>query len=239
MRAFLDACVLFPPLVRGLLLSAAAEDLYTPAWSPGVVDEWAWATARDHGPEAGQAVRAEAASMAARWPDALTPAPETAAIPAGRERHPRPRRGPRSPRGPADHLQSARLPRPQAPGPRPCADPPGRRPVGTGGQGARSHVARPRPRADRVPEARAGRARDDPRPQARPPPPPREVAEARGPDAPGRLSLSRPARPTRHAAPRSPPPGPSRADGSSATRSARPAAPSGPASAAGSPAPPA
>lgn len=76
-RAFLDACVLFPPLVRGLLLSAAAEGLYDPAWSPGVVDEWAWATARDHGPEAGRAVREEAASMAARWPGALTPAPET------------------------------------------------------------------------------------------------------------------------------------------------------------------
>jgi hypothetical protein len=76
-RAFLDANVLFPPLVRGLLLSAAAESLYAPAWSPQVVDEWAWATARDHGPDAEAAVRAEAASMAARWPDAeARPDPE-------------------------------------------------------------------------------------------------------------------------------------------------------------------
>lgn len=70
-RAFLDACVLFPPLVRGCLLSAAAEGLFDPCWSPGVVDEWAWATARDHGPEAEAAARAEAASMAARWPGGL------------------------------------------------------------------------------------------------------------------------------------------------------------------------
>ena len=59
-RVFLDACVLFPPLVRGCLLSAAAEDLVAPCWSPGVVGEWAHAIARDHGPDAAAAVRAEA-----------------------------------------------------------------------------------------------------------------------------------------------------------------------------------
>lgn len=70
-RAFLDACVLFPPLTRGCLLSAAAEGLFAPAWSPGVIDEWAWATRRDHGPDAEAAVRAEATSMAERWPEGL------------------------------------------------------------------------------------------------------------------------------------------------------------------------
>ena len=73
-RAFLDACVLFPPLVRGCLLSAAAEGLVAPCWSPGVVGEWAHATARDHGPAAAAAVRAEAEAMAARWPDGLATA---------------------------------------------------------------------------------------------------------------------------------------------------------------------
>ncbi|SFI31311.1 PIN domain-containing protein [Albimonas pacifica] len=67
--AFLDACVLFPPLVRGCLLCAAVEGLIAPRWSPGVVDEWAHASARDHGAAAEAAVRAEAAAMAARWPD--------------------------------------------------------------------------------------------------------------------------------------------------------------------------
>ena len=72
MRAFLDACVLFPPLVRGCLLSAAAQDLFDPCWSAGVIDEWAWANARDHGPRAEAEIRDEAASMAARWPHGLT-----------------------------------------------------------------------------------------------------------------------------------------------------------------------
>ena len=67
-RAFLDACVLFPPLTRGLLLSAAAEGLLDPAWSPGVVAEWAHATARDHGPLAAEAVHREVGLMARRWP---------------------------------------------------------------------------------------------------------------------------------------------------------------------------
>ncbi|MGM0585911.1 MAG: PIN domain-containing protein, partial [Pseudomonadota bacterium] len=69
-RAFLDACVLFPPLVRGCLLSAAAEELFDPAWSPQVVEEWAWATRRDHGPDAEAALRAELETMATRWPEA-------------------------------------------------------------------------------------------------------------------------------------------------------------------------
>jgi hypothetical protein len=79
-RAFLDACALFPPLSRGLLLSAAAEGLYEPAWSAGVIDEWAWANRRDHGPDGEAAVRAEAAAMAARWPRAEAAAEPDAAL---------------------------------------------------------------------------------------------------------------------------------------------------------------
>lgn len=69
-RAFLDACVLFPPLVRGVLLHAATRSLFAPAWSPRVIEEWARATARDHGPAAADAVRAEAALLNARFPRA-------------------------------------------------------------------------------------------------------------------------------------------------------------------------
>lgn len=68
--AFLDACVLYPPLVRGLLLGAAAEGLLRPRLSPRVLEEWARATERDHGAEAARAVRAEAAAILARWPEA-------------------------------------------------------------------------------------------------------------------------------------------------------------------------
>ncbi|HKK36248.1 MAG TPA: PIN domain-containing protein [Paracoccaceae bacterium] len=69
-RGFLDACVLYPPLVRGCLLSAAAEGLLVPLWSPRVIEEWARASLRDHGPEGERAARAEAALMADRWPQA-------------------------------------------------------------------------------------------------------------------------------------------------------------------------
>jgi len=79
-KVFLDANVLFPPLVRGVLLHAAAQGLLDPAWSPRVLEEWARATARDHGPVAGDAVRAEAALMNARWPGASAdPVPEIVA----------------------------------------------------------------------------------------------------------------------------------------------------------------
>ncbi|MFO7856196.1 MAG: PIN domain-containing protein [Paracoccaceae bacterium] len=70
-RAFLDACVLYPPLVRGCLLSAAAEGLLVPLWSPRVLEEWARASLRDHGPEGERAARVEAALMADRWPQAV------------------------------------------------------------------------------------------------------------------------------------------------------------------------
>lgn len=90
-RAFLDACVLFPPLTRGLLLSAAAEGLFDPAWSPGVIAEWTHATTRDHGPEAAAAVRREVGLMARRWPEGLaTPvreAAETLSLPDQDDRH--------------------------------------------------------------------------------------------------------------------------------------------------------
>lgn len=75
-RAFLDACVLYPPLVRGLLLSAAVEGLLIPLWSPRVAEEWARASLRDLGPPAANAARAEAALMARRWPEGLAE-PET------------------------------------------------------------------------------------------------------------------------------------------------------------------
>lgn len=75
-RAFLDACALFPPLVRGLLFSAAAEGLLIPLWSPRVAEEWARAAERDHGPAGGRAARTEAALMRARWPEGeVAPAP--------------------------------------------------------------------------------------------------------------------------------------------------------------------
>jgi len=74
-RVFLDACVLYPPLVRRILLDAADAGLYTPLWSQRVLDEWRIAAARKDAEPAAR-VEAALAAMAARFPDAsVSPAP--------------------------------------------------------------------------------------------------------------------------------------------------------------------
>lgn len=75
---FLDACVLYPPLVRGVLLRLAAAGLLHPRWSPRVLAEWRIAAARKGGMAAEDEADAAAAEMAARFPQALVePAPGT------------------------------------------------------------------------------------------------------------------------------------------------------------------
>lgn len=77
--AFLDACVLYPPVVRGCLLHAAAQGLIDPRWSPRVLEEWARAAQRERGPLAADAARDEGRAMDARWPGAShLPNPEAA-----------------------------------------------------------------------------------------------------------------------------------------------------------------
>lgn len=82
MRAVLDACVLVPPLMRGLLLAAAARGHLVPLWSPRILEEWARAAARD-GRAAEILAREEIARLTARWPEAMTGAgPEAEAAQA-------------------------------------------------------------------------------------------------------------------------------------------------------------
>lgn len=69
-RVFLDACVLFPPLVRALLLGAAEAGLYRPLWSARVLAEWRIAIAAKQGLDAEAEAMAAQAAMAARFPDA-------------------------------------------------------------------------------------------------------------------------------------------------------------------------
>jgi hypothetical protein len=45
-RALLDACVLYPDILRRLLLGAADAGLFVPVWSERVLDEWSRAAAR-------------------------------------------------------------------------------------------------------------------------------------------------------------------------------------------------
>jgi len=70
MRAFLDACVLYPTVLREVLLAAAEGGLYEPLWSPRVLEEWARAVAR-LGPGQEAVARGEIALLKARWPGAL------------------------------------------------------------------------------------------------------------------------------------------------------------------------
>ncbi|MFN3938065.1 MAG: RSP_2648 family PIN domain-containing protein [Gemmobacter sp.] len=73
MKAVLDACVLVPPVLREILLAAAAARLFQPLWSARILEEVARAAAR-HGrePEA----RAAVAAMVAQFPRAtVAPAP--------------------------------------------------------------------------------------------------------------------------------------------------------------------
>ncbi len=46
MKALLDACVLYPTVLREVLLGAARTGLYEPLWSARILEEWARAAAK-------------------------------------------------------------------------------------------------------------------------------------------------------------------------------------------------
>lgn len=69
MKVLLDTCVLYPTVMREVLLGAARAGLYTPLWSERILEEWARA-ARKLGPEGEAQARAEIALVRAAWPRA-------------------------------------------------------------------------------------------------------------------------------------------------------------------------
>lgn len=69
MRACLDACVLFPTVLREVLTGVAAAGLYQPIWSERILEEWARATVK-LGPEAEVQARGEVAVLKAQFPEA-------------------------------------------------------------------------------------------------------------------------------------------------------------------------
>lgn len=69
MKVFLDACVLYPTVLREILIGVADAGLYRPLWSPRVLEEWARAT-RKIGPEGEAIARGEIAALRANWPQA-------------------------------------------------------------------------------------------------------------------------------------------------------------------------
>ena len=72
MKVLVDACVLFPTVLREVVLGVARRGLFTPLWSDRLLDEWALA-ARRHGDAVETQARAEIALTRAAWPDACVP----------------------------------------------------------------------------------------------------------------------------------------------------------------------
>ncbi len=71
-RVFLDTCVLYPPHLRGFILELGARGRIVPLWSRAVLAEWAHLMARRH-PADMAMFEQVTATMAARFPQALTP----------------------------------------------------------------------------------------------------------------------------------------------------------------------
>ncbi|MGH1451698.1 MAG: RSP_2648 family PIN domain-containing protein [Paracoccaceae bacterium] len=69
MRAVLDTCVLYPTVMREVLLGVARAGMFTPQWSTRIIEEWTRA-ARKLGPEGAAQAQAEAAMVQAAWPAA-------------------------------------------------------------------------------------------------------------------------------------------------------------------------
>lgn len=69
MKVLLDTCVLFPTVMREMLLGAAGQGLFTPLWSDRILEEWARA-ARKLGPEGEAQARSEITMLTVHWPKA-------------------------------------------------------------------------------------------------------------------------------------------------------------------------
>ena len=70
MRAVIDACVLYPTVLREIVLGVARAGLIAPLWSERLLEEWARTAAR-HGGAAEEALaRGEIAALGAGFPGA-------------------------------------------------------------------------------------------------------------------------------------------------------------------------
>lgn len=70
MKVVLDACVLYPPVLREVLIGLAGRGLYQPLWSARILEEWARAAARNNGPVDEMSARGAIAVLRARFPSA-------------------------------------------------------------------------------------------------------------------------------------------------------------------------
>ncbi|TMM54433.1 RSP_2648 family PIN domain-containing protein [Sulfitobacter sabulilitoris] len=73
MKIVIDACVLYPNVMRDMVLGVAGSGAFVPLWSARILEEWARA-ARKLGPLGEPQARGEIAMLRARWPEAELPA---------------------------------------------------------------------------------------------------------------------------------------------------------------------
>lgn len=69
MKLLLDTCVLYPTVMREVLLGAARAGCFTPLWSARILEEWRRA-AQKLGPGGQAQAEGEIALVSAAWPDA-------------------------------------------------------------------------------------------------------------------------------------------------------------------------
>lgn len=76
MKALLDTCVIYPTVMREMLLGVAATGAFEPLWSDRILEEWTRA-ARKLGPEGVAQAEGEAAMLKVRWPGARVQWPDS------------------------------------------------------------------------------------------------------------------------------------------------------------------
>lgn len=69
MKLLIDTCVLYPTVMREMVVGAAGAGLFTPLWSARILEEWARAAIK-LGPEGAAQARAEIALIRTEWPKA-------------------------------------------------------------------------------------------------------------------------------------------------------------------------
>lgn len=67
MKAVLDTCVMYPTVMREMLLGVAKEGAFTPLWSARILEEWQRAAAK-LGPDGVAQAGAEAVLLSRDWP---------------------------------------------------------------------------------------------------------------------------------------------------------------------------
>lgn len=72
-RIVIDACVLYPTVMREMVLAAARQGLFEPIWSARILEEWARAAIK-LGPTGEAQARAEIALLRSAWSGAEQPA---------------------------------------------------------------------------------------------------------------------------------------------------------------------